>query len=486
VTIAKQVKLKDPVQNLGAQMLRDAAVQTGDAVGDGTTTSTLLAHAMFTEGLRNVVVGTSAVGIRRGMQRALSIAVSALHAMSRPVKDRNDTAQVATVSAHNDPQIGQLVAEAVEKVGSEGVVEVEEARGTETTLEVVEGMQLDKGFLSPYFVTDPERMEATLDRPLILLVDRKISAMADILPVLEEVAKVGRSVLIIAETVEGEALATLVVNKLRGALSAAAVKAPGFGERRRAMLEDIAVLTRGHLISEDLGTKLDSVTLADLGEAQRVVITKDSTTIIGGMGEQSAVADRCNELRRQIKDTTSQYDKEKLQERLAKLAGGVALIRVGAVSEAELKRLKEAFDDAISSTKAAVAEGIVPGGGAALVRTIAALDTEEEKATGAERVGIHIVRMAVEVPARTIARNAGVDDGPVIERLRDGTGFHGFDARSKTFGDLDSLGIIDPTKVVRVALENAVSVASVLLLVEATMTEVEEREPVPATTPAFE
>jgi chaperonin GroEL len=347
-------------------------------------------------------------------------------------------------------------------------------------------MQLDKGFLSPYFVTDPERMEATLDRPLILLVDRKISAMVDILPILEEVAKAGRSVLFIAETVEGEALATLVVNKLRGALSAAAVKAPGFGERRRAMLEDIAVLTRGHLISEDLGTKLESVTLADLGEAQRVVITKDSTTIIGGMGEPSAVADRCNELRRQIKDTTSQYDKEKLQERLAKLAGGVALIRVGAVSEAELKRLKEAFDDAISSTKAAVAEGIVPGGGAALVRTIAAIEAEEEQATGAERVGIHIVRMAVEVPARTIARNAGVDDGPVIERLREGTGFYGFDARTKTFGDLDSLGIIDPTKVVRVALENAVSVASVLLLVEATMTEVEEREPVPATNPAFE
>ena len=486
VTIAKQVTLRDPAQNLGAQLLRDAAVQTGDAVGDGTTTSTLIAHAMFTEGLRNVVVGTSAVGIRRGMQHALSTAVSALHAMSRPVKDRNDTAQVATVSAHNDPQIGQLVAEAVEKVGSEGVVEVEEARGTETTLEVVEGMQLDKGFLSPYFVTDPERMEATLDRPLILLVDRKISAMADILPILEEVAKAGRSVLFIAETVEGEALATLVVNKLRGALSAAAIKAPGFGERRRAMLEDIAVLTRGHLISEDLGTKLDSVTLADLGEAQRVVITKDSTTIIGGMGDASAVADRCNELRRQIKDTTSQYDKEKLQERLAKLAGGVALIRVGAVSEAELKRLKEAFDDAISSTKAAVAEGIVPGGGAALVRTIDALEAEEEKATGAERVGIHIVRLAVEVPGRTIARNAGVDDGPVIERLRNGTGFYGFDARTKTFGDLDALGIIDPTKVVRVALENAVSVASILLLAEATMTEVEEREPVPATNPAFE
>ena len=486
VTIAKQIKLKDAAENLGAQLLRDAAIQTSEAVGDGTTTSTLLAHAMFTEGLRNVVVGTSAVGIRRGMQQALTTAVSALQAISRPVKDRDDTAHVATVSAHNDPQIGQLVAEAVEKVGSEGVVEVEEARGTETTLEVVEGMQLDKGFLSPYFVTDPERMEATLDRPLILLVDRKISAMADLLPILEEIAKAGRSILIIAENVEGEALATLVVNKLRGALSAAAVKAPGFGERRRAMLEDLAILTRGHLISEDLGTKLENVKLGDLGEAQRVVITKDTTTIIGGAGEPSAVADRCNELRRQINDTTSQYDKEKLQERLAKLAGGVALIRVGAMSEAELKRLKEAFDDAINSTKAAVAEGIVPGGGAALLRAIAAVEAEEEKATGAERVGIHIVRVALEVPARTIARNAGVDDGPVVERIRNGTGFFGFDARTRTFGDLDSVGIIDPTKVVRVALENAVSVAGVLLLAEATMTEVEEHEPNLPQNPAFE
>jgi chaperonin GroEL len=441
---------------------------------------------MFAEGLRNVVVGTSAIAIKRGLERGLVVAVAALHAISRPVKDTNDMAHVAAVSAHNDAAIGQLVAEAVDKVGPEGVVEVEEARGTETTLEVVEGMQLDKGFLSPYFVTDPDRMEVVLDRPVILLVDRKITMMADVLPMLEEVAKSGRSVLFIAETVEGEALATLVVNKLRGALAAAAVKAPGFGERRRATLEDIAILTGGHLVSEDLGTKLENVKLEDLGQAERVVITKDTTTIIGGGGQPSAVSDRCNELRRQIKDTTSQYDKEKLQERLAKLAGGVALIRVGATSEAELKRLKDAFDDAISSAKAAVAEGIVPGGGAALLRVIDAVEAEEQRAEGAERVGVHIVRNALEVPARTIARNAGVDDGPVVEKVRNGEAFFGFDARTKSFGDLDAAGVIDPTKVVRTALENAVSVAGVLLLAEATLTEVEEHEPGQQTVPSFE
>ena len=477
VTITKKIKLKDQVEDLGAQLLRNAAAETGDAVGDGTTTATLLAHAIFSEGVRNVVVGTSPLGIKRGLQRGLGAAVTALHALSRPVKDRTDTEHVATVSAHNDGEIGRLVSEAVEKVGPEGVVEVEEAKGTETMLEVVEGMQLDKGYLSPYFVTDPERMEAVLDRPLILLVDRKVTAVGEILPVLEAVAKVGRSVLIIAESVDGEALAALVVNKLRGTLAAAATKAPGFGERRRAMLEDIGILTGTRPVSEELGRKLETVTVEELGTAERVVITKDTTTIIGGAGDQAAVSGRCDDLRRQIRDATSDWDREKLEERLAKLSGGVALIRVGATSEAELKRQKEAFDDAISSTKAAVAEGIVPGGGAALLGAIDAVEAEERRCEGVEHIGVHILRNALEVPARQIARNVGVDDGPVIEKIRSGSGFFGFDARTKDFADLDERGIIDPVKVVRVALENAVAVAGVLLLAEAAMVEIEDHPP---------
>jgi chaperonin GroEL len=474
VTITKQIKLKDPVENLGAQLLREAASETGDAVGDGTTTATLLAHAIFSEGVRNVVVGTSAIGIKRGLQFGLDAAIAALHELSRPVKDRTDTEHVATVSAHNDPEIGRLVADAVDKVGPEGVVEVEEAKGTETTLEVVEGMQLDKGYLSPYFVTDAERMEAVLDRPLVLLVDRKISAVAEVLPVLEEVAKAGRGIVVVAETVEGEALAALVVNKLRGSLAAAAVKAPGFGERRKAMLEDIGILTGTRPVSEELGRKLETVTVDELGSAERVVITKDTTTIIGGAGDPDAVSGRCDELRRQITDTTSDYDREKLEERLAKLSGGIALIRVGAMSEAELKRQKEAFDDAISSTKAAVAEGIVPGGGAALLRTIESVEAEERRHDGVEQVGVRILRLALEVPARQIAKNAGIDDGPVVEKIRNGRGFFGFDARTKDYAELDERGIIDPTKVVRVALQNAVAAAGILLLAEATMVEVEE------------
>ncbi len=485
VTIAKELKLKDPVENLGVQLLRDAAVQTNDAVGDGTTTSTLLAHAMFAEGLRHVMVGSSAVEVRKGMRRGVAAAVEALRALSRPV-GAEDTAHVATVSAHNDANIGALVAEAVDKVGTEGVVEVEEARGTETTLEIVEGMQIDKGFLSAYFVTDAEAMEAVLDHPYILLVDRKISAMPDLLPLLEEIVKTGRSLLIIAENVEGEALATLVVNRLRGTFSACAVKAPGFGDRRKAMLQDIAILTGGRVVSEELGTKLESITLADLGQADRVVCDKDSTTIIGGGGDSAAVQGRCQELRKQITETTSDYDKEKLQERLAKLSGGVALIRVGALSEAELKRLRDAFDDAISSTKAAVAEGIVPGGGAALLRTIDAVDAAEKACEGAERTGVHVIRVALEIPARQIARNAGIDEGPVVERVRAGTGFFGFDARDRQYAELDERGIIDPTKVVRLALEHAVEVASTLLLAEATMVEIEEKEPRPLPNPEFD
>jgi chaperonin GroEL len=475
VTIAKRITLKDPVENLGAQLLRDAAVQTSEAVGDGTTTSTLLAHAMFSEGVRNLVVGTSAIGIRRGLKRGLAAALVELRAISRPIASKADTAHVATVSAHNDPIIGGLVADALEKVGSDGVVEVEEARGTETVLEVVEGMQLDKGYLSPYFLTDSEAMEAVLEHPLILLIDRKLAIMNELLPLLEEVVKAGRSLLVVAESVDGEALATLVVNRVRGALSVAAIKAPGFGERRRAMLEDIAVLTGGRVISEDLGIKLEAVTLVDLGQAERVVVDKDSTTIVGGLGKPGAVEDRCNELRRQIKDETSDWDREKLEERLAKLSGGVAVIRVGAVSETEMKRQKEAFDDAISAAKAAVAEGIVPGGGVGLLRTIEAVEAEAARCDGAERIGVLILRQALEVPMRQIASNAGVDAGPVVERSRNGSGFFGFDARDRTFGDLGELGIVDPTKVVRAALENAVEIAGVLLLAEATVVDIDDR-----------
>jgi chaperonin GroEL len=455
-------------------------VQTGDVVGDGTTTSTLLAHAIFSEALRNVVVGTSAVGIKRGLERGLGAAVGALAALSRPVKDRADTAHVASVSAHNDARIGELVADAVERVGSEGIVEVEEAKGTETTLEVVEGMQLDKGFLSPYFVTDAERMEAVLDHPLVLLVDRKLTAVAELLPILEQVAKSGRPLLLVAETSEGEALAALVVNKLRGVIAVCAAKAPGFGDRRKAMLEDLGILTGTRPVSAELGQKLENVTLEQLGNAERVVVTKDDTTIIGGAGDVAAVTGRCEELRRQIKDTTSDYDREKLEERLARLSGGVALIRVGAVSEAELKRLKDAFDDAISSAKAALAEGIVPGGGTALLRCIEAVEAEEQRCEGAERVGVHVLRNALETPARQIARNAAIDEGPVVEKIRATTGFSGFDARHRDIADLDERGVIDPTKVVRTALQNAVSVAGVLLLAEVTMVEIEEPAPVAA------
>jgi chaperonin GroEL len=477
VTIAKKVRLKDPVENLGARLLADAAIQTGEKVGDGTTTSTLLANAIFADGLRNVLIGASAVQIKVGLKRALAIAVESIRSSSRPVQSREDTARIGTVSAHNDEMIGGLIADAIEKVGSEGVVEVEEAQGTETTLEIVEGMQLDKGYLSPYFITDAESMKAVLDHPLILIADRKITAMSDMLPILEQVVKAGRSLLIIAEAVEGEALATLVVNKLRGTISAAAVRSPGFGERRKAMLEDIALLTNGRVVSEELGMKLESLTTAELGQAERVVLDKDTTTIIGGEGSPAVIDERCNELRNQIKTTTSDWDREKLQERLAKLSGGVALIRVGAASEAELKRLRDAFDDAIAAAKAAVAEGIVAGGGVALLRAVAAIEAEEAKCDGAVRTGVHILRSALEVPVRQIARNAGVDDGPVVEKILAGSGFFGFDARTCVYGDLDKLGIIDPAKVVRIALENAVDVASTLLLAEATLVEIEDPPP---------
>jgi chaperonin GroEL len=474
VTIAKEIDLKDPEENLGARMIREAAERTGDAVGDGTTTSAVLAHAIFSEGVRNVAAGASAVDLKRGLDRGLRAAVSALKGLSRPVTSRLEKAQIATISAHNDPNIGEIVADAVEKVGQEGVITVEEAKTTETAVELVEGMQFDRGYLSPYFVTDPEKMEAILDDPLILLHEKKISSLKDLLPLLEQVAKAARPLLVIAEDVEGEALATLVVNKIRGALPSAAVKAPGFGDRRKAMLEDIAILTGGQVLAEELGLKLESLTLNDLGKAKRVLIDKDKTTIIEGAGAKKAIEGRCKELRKQIEDTTSDYDREKLQERLAKLAGGVAVIRVGAPSETELKNRKEAFDDAISSTKAAMAEGIVPGGGLALLRAIDAVAKEEPNCTGDERTGLLILKRALEAPTRQIAENSAVDGGVVVDRMRTSTGNIGFDAARGEYADLVTAGIIDPTKVVRTALENAVSVASVLLLTEATLTEAPE------------
>ena len=482
VTIAKEIDLKDPEENLGAQMLRQAAQKTGDAVGDGTSSATVLAHAIYAEGLRNVAAGASAIDLKRGIDRGLAVAVKALKEMSRAVTSRKEKAQIATVAAHNDSATGELVADALEKVGSDGVVTVEEAKGTETSLEVVEGMQFDRGYLSPYFVTDTERMECVLDGPAVLIHDKRIGSLHDLIPVLEQVVKSGRPLLIIAEEVEGEALATLVVNKIRGTLVCAAVKAPGFGDRRKAMLEDIAILTGGRVVAEEMGLKLDKVGLEMLGGARRVVIDKDDTTIIGGEGDKKAIAGRVEQMRKEIQKSTSDYDKEKLQERLAKLAGGVAVIHVGAHTESDLKGRKDAFDDAISATKAAIAEGIVPGGGVALLRVMDAVIAEEAKADGDERTGLRVLRQALTEPARQIAVNSGIDAGVAVERIRSASGqiSFGLDAATGRYVDLAEAGIIDPTKVVRVALENAVSVASVLLLTEATLTDLPEPKEAPS------
>ena len=477
VTIAKEIDLEDAEENLGAQVLREAAERTGDAVGDGTTTATLLAHAILCDGLKNVAAGASAVDLKRGIERGLAVATTMIRSLSRPVSTKREKAQVATISAHNDAAIGELVADAIDKVGAEGVVTVEEAKGTETSVEVVEGMQFDRGFLSPYFVTDPEKVEATLDEPLVLLHEKRISTMRDLLPLLEQVAKAGRPLFIVAEDVEAEALATLVVNKLRGTLACIAVKAPGFGDRRKAMLEDMAILTGAHAVTEDIGMKLENLTLEQLGKAKRVIVDRDTTTIVGGLGDRAAIDGRCKELRKQIDDTTSDYDKEKLQERLARLTGGVAVVHVGAASETELKSRKEAIEDAINATKAAVSEGIVPGAGLSLLRAISAVEAEATKCEGDERTGILILMRALEAPTRQIAANSAVDAGVVVDRMRMGRGTVGFDAATGKYVDLVDAGIIDPTKVVRVALENAVSVASVLLLTEATLTEIPEKEP---------
>jgi chaperonin GroEL len=474
VTIAKEFALKDPDENLGAQMLRNAAERTGDAVGDGTTTSTILAHAIFSEGVRNIAAGASAIDLKRGLDRATRAAIESLRSQSRPVQSDREKQQVATVSAHNDPAIGEMVARAIGQVGAEGAVTVEEAKGTETTMEVVEGMQFDQGYLSPYFVTDAEKMEAVLSDPFVLLCEGRISKITDLLPLLEQIAKRGSPLLVVAEDVEGEALATLVVNRLRGVFATAAVKAPGFGDRRKAMLQDIAIVTGGQLVAQELGIRLENVTLEQLGRAARVVVDREHTTIIGGKGDKHAIDGRCQELRTQIADTTSDYDREKLEERLAKLSGGVAVIRVGAPSEAEMKSRHEAFDDAIHATRAAIAEGVVPGAGLALLRAIDAVEKEASQLDGDERAGAQILRRALEIPARQIAENSGADGGVVVEKMRTGTGNFGFDAAVRTYVDLVEAGIIDPTKVVRLALENAVSVAGVLLLTDATMTEVEE------------
>jgi len=476
VTIAKEFDIEDAEENLGAQMLRQAAEKTGEAVGDGTSTSVVLAHAIFADGVRNVVAGASAIDLKRGLERGAKAAVDQLKALSRPVKARKEKTQVATISAHNDPVIGELVADAMEKVGNEGVITVEESKTTETTLDVVEGMQFDRGFISPYFITNAEKMEAVQEDALILICDKKISALKDLMPLLEQVAKAGRPMLVLAEDVEGEALATLIVNQLRGTLKSCAAKAPGFGDRRKAMLEDIAVLTGGHVISEELGLKLETVNFDQLGRAKRVVVDKDNTTIIGGSGARKAIEDRIQQIRREIDKSTSDYDKEKLRERLAKLAGGVAVIRVGAPSESEMKAKKEALDDAISATKAAVGEGIVPGGGLALLRCMDAVTDQEGRSEGDERTGVQILKRALSGPARQIAENSAVDGGVVVAKMMEGKGNFGFDAARNTYVDLVGAGIIDPTKVVRIALENAVSVAGVLLLTEATMTELPERK----------
>ena len=476
VTIAKEFDLKDPEESLGARMLRQAAEKTSDAVGDGTSTSTILAHAIFADGVRNVVAGASAIDLKRGLDRATKAAVEALKALSRPVKERKEKAQVATISAHNDVAIGELVADAMEKVGSEGVITVEESKTTETALDVVEGLRFDRGYISPYFITNPERMEAVLEDVLVLLCDRKLSNLKDMMTLLEGVAKTSRPLLVVAEDVEGELLATLIVNHLRGALKSCAVKAPGCGDRRKAMLQDIAILTGAQVISEELGAKLENADVSQLGSAKRIVVDKDDTTIIGGAGDRAAIKDRILQIKHEIEKTTSDYDKEKLQERLAKLAEGVAVIRVGAPSEAEMKSKKEALDDAISATKAAVAEGVVPGGGLALLRCISAVAKEEDACDGDERTGVQILKRALEAPARQIAENSSVDGGVVVSKMIEGSGNYGFDAARKMYVDVVEAGIIDPTKVVRIGLENAVSVASVLLLTEATMTEIPEEK----------
>jgi chaperonin GroEL len=478
VTVAKEIDLKDPLENMGAQMVREVASKTSDTAGDGTTTATVLAQAIYREGARNVVAGANPMELKRGIEKAVEVLVEDIKKMSRPVSG-NMVAQVGTISANSDVTIGKIIAEAMDKVGKDGVITVEEARTLETSLDVVEGMQFDRGYLSAYFVTDPERMEVVLENPVILIHEKKISSMKDLLPVLEQVARLSRPLLIIAEDIEGEALATLVVNKLRGTLQAAAVKAPGFGDRRKAMLEDIAILTGGRAITEDLGIKLEGIKIDDLGKAKKITIDKDNTTIVEGAGTSSAIEGRVKQIRAQIEDTTSDYDREKLQERLAKLVGGVAVIKVGAATETEMKEKKARVEDAMHATKAAVEEGIVPGGGVALLRAGRALD--KLKLEGDQAVGLQIIKRAIEEPMRWIAMNAGQEGSIVVSKVKEmKSADDGFNAATETYEDLVKAGVIDPAKVVRSALQNASSIASLLLTTEALVSEIPEEKKEPS------
>ena len=478
VTVAKEIELKDPLENMGAQMLREVASKTSDVAGDGTTTATVLAQAIFREGVKTVAAGANPMALKRGIDRAVELIVEEIKKLSKPVKG-DMIAQVGTVSANGDATIGNIISEAMKKVGKDGVITVEEAKTIDTTLEVVEGMQFDRGYLSPYFVTNPERMEAVLEDAFVLLHEKKISSMKDLLPLLEQIAKTGKPFLIVAEEVEGEALATLVVNKLRGTLNCVAVKAPGFGDRRKAMLEDIAVLTGAKVISEDLGIKLENVQLADLGRAKKITVDKDNTTIVEGTGKPADIQGRVKQLRTQVEDTTSDYDREKLQERLAKLVGGVAIIKVGAATETELKEKKARVEDAMHATRAAVEEGIVPGGGVTFIRALSVL--EKLKLDEDEQIGVNIVRRALEEPLRQIAQNAGVEGAVVLSRVRAEKGEnHGYNAETDTYGDLVKEGVIDPAKVTRIALQNASSIAGLMLTTEALIAEIPERKKAPA------
>jgi len=482
VTVAKEVELSDPIENMGAQMVKEVATKTSDLAGDGTTTATVLAQAIFREGLKNVTAGANPMELKRGIDRAVEAVVEQLKTLSVPSAGKKEIAQVGTISANNDKEIGNLIAEAMEKVGKDGVITVEEAKGLETTLETVDGMQFDRGYLSPYFVTDPEKMEAVLDDPYILIHDKKISAMKELLPVLEKVAQSGRPMLIIAEDVEGEALATLVVNKLRGTLKVCAVKAPGFGDRRKEMLRDIAVLTGGQVVSEELGFKLENSTLNDLGRAKRVVVDKDNTTVVDGRGKENDIQGRINEIKAAVDKSTSDYDREKLQERLAKLSGGVAVINVGAATETEMKEKKARVEDALHATRAAVEEGIVPGGGVALVRAQVGLD--KLKGTEDEKIGVEIVRRALEEPIRMIAQNAGAEGSIVVGRVKESKEKNfGYNAATDSYEDLVRAGVIDPTKVTRTALQNAASIAGLLLTTECVVVEKKEDKPAPAAPP---
>jgi chaperonin GroEL len=482
VTVAKEIELEDHFENMGAQMVKEVASKTSDIAGDGTTTATILAQAIFKQGLKSVTAGINPMGLKRGIEKAVEVAVQELEKLSTPTKGKKEIAQVGTISANNDPSIGELIAEAMEKVGKDGVITVEEAKSMVTNLETVDGMQFDRGYLSPYFVTNPEKMEVELEDAMILIHDKKISVMKDLLPILEKVAQMGKPLLVIAEDVEGEALATLVVNKIRGTLKVAAVKAPGFGDRRKAMLDDIAILTGGRVISEEVGFKLENVVMGDLGQAKRIVIDKDDTTIIDGAGKEEDIQGRINQIRSQIEESTSDYDREKLQERLAKLAGGVAVIYVGAATETEMKEKKARVEDALHATRAAVEEGIVPGGGVAFLRTLPALEklTLENEA---EQVGVAIVKRSLEEPLRQIVNNAGAEGSVVVEKVKAENTTMGFDAEAMEYTDMLQAGIIDPTKVARIALQNAASIAGLLLTTEALISDKPQEEKMPPMPP---